>query len=62
MNENGNYINMLKIAFKNLLNHIKWTLFLAGFNQMEPLCGTTERSATKDERKQLSTKVSLASF
>ena len=36
--------NLLKFAWKNLWNHIKWTYLVAGFHYLEPLCPTAPGS------------------
>jgi hypothetical protein len=36
-------VNLLKFAWKNSWNHIKWTYFVAGFDYLEPLCSVGEQ-------------------
>ena len=39
MAENGNQVNLIKLAWKNLWNHTKEIyLFREGFSYLEPLC------------------------
>ena len=38
MTVNGSYVNLLKLAWKNSWNHIKWITFSVSFSCMKPLC------------------------
>ena len=37
-------VNLLKVAWKNSWNHIKWNYFMAGFSYLEPLCAIEQCS------------------